>query len=101
MSNWSTGRCGSGNCVETSIGPFDVVVRNSTDRNGPFVSFNHTEWVDFLAAVENGEHRLVDDTWVTRAELFREIARLHVEVEKLRSALRHPSSRLRAEKNSS
>jgi Domain of unknown function (DUF397) len=89
-SGWQS--CGSGNCVEISIGPFDVVVRNSTDRLGPFVSFNHTEWADFLAAVGNGEHRLPGDSGVTRVELHREIARLAEQVEQLRAALRHPST---------
>jgi hypothetical protein len=90
-SGWQT-PCGSGNCVQISIGPFDVVVRNSNDRTGPFVSFDHDEWSNFVLAIENGEHRLPGDNGVTRAELHREIARLAEQVEQLRSALRHPSS---------
>ena len=94
-SGWQTS-CRESNCVEISMGPFDVVVRNSADRNGPFVSFDHSEWREFVFAVENGEHRLPGDTAVTRAELHREIARLAEQVEQLRAALGPPSSRSRS-----
>lgn len=96
-SGWETGSfCGNPGCVEISIGPFDVVVRNSVDRSGPFVSFDHAEWQAHVDAIGNGEHRLPGDRGVTRAELHSEIARLSVEVEKLHAALRHPSSRSRS-----
>lgn len=98
-SGWETSSwCGSGNCIQISIGPFDVVVRNSNDRSGPFVSFDHDEWQAHVDAIGNGEHRLPGDHGVTRAELHSEIARLSVEVEKLQAALRHPSGRVKVDK---
>lgn len=82
--------------MEINIGPVDVLVRDTKNRSDAFLAFNYAEWQAHVDAIGNGEHRLPGDHGVTRAELHSEIARLSVEVEKLRAALRHPSSRTKA-----
>ncbi len=73
----------------------DILIRNS---NRPDEWIQDTNWAFavFIAGAKAGEFdHLIDDEvgQPTHAELHAEIARLSVEVEKLQSALRHPSSR--------
>ncbi|GAA4710615.1 DUF397 domain-containing protein [Phytohabitans rumicis] len=47
-----------GDCVEIAILDSDRVgVRDSKDPDGPFMTFTHTQFAAFLAAVKNGEFR--------------------------------------------
>ena len=43
-----------GDCVEVALGD-DVLVRDSTDPDGPILQFTHTQWRAFMAALERGE----------------------------------------------
>jgi hypothetical protein len=47
-------RCESGTCVEVAVTEAAVYVRNS-DEPGVELTFDRAEWVEFLAAVKEGE----------------------------------------------
>jgi hypothetical protein len=47
-------RCDSGACVEVAITEATVFVRKS-DQPGVELTFDREEWVEFLAAVKEGE----------------------------------------------
>jgi hypothetical protein len=43
-------------CVEVRLTEGSVIeVRDSKNRSGPVLSFNRTEWIEFLNGVERGE----------------------------------------------
>jgi hypothetical protein len=44
-----SGNEGSGACVETSIEPGVVHVRNSTDPHGPMLKFTPEAWASFVS----------------------------------------------------
>jgi hypothetical protein len=48
---------GSGDlgCVEVSIQPDAIGVRDSKNRKGPVLAFTEHEWDVFIAGVKNGE----------------------------------------------
>jgi hypothetical protein len=41
-------RCDAGNCVEISMGLERVLVRDSADPDGPWLSSSHDRWIEFL-----------------------------------------------------
>lgn len=45
----------TGNCVEVAFTEAAVLIRNSRQPSGPFVSFTIPEWNAFLAGARNGE----------------------------------------------
>jgi hypothetical protein len=50
--------CGDGVCVEVSVGPEIVLVRDSKQAgqdNQPVLMFDPEEWATFTAAVKRGE----------------------------------------------
>jgi hypothetical protein len=47
-------RCESGSCVEVAITRAEVYVRSSDDPDVE-LKFSRSEWVEFLAAVKEGE----------------------------------------------
>lgn len=51
-------RTESGTCVEVRITPDEVQVRNSRDRGGHVITFNHREWQAFLEGAALGEFDL-------------------------------------------
>ncbi len=89
---------GNGGCYAVSRDlTGDILIRNS-NRPEEWIQDTNRAFAVFIAGAKAGEfdHLLDGDANpVTHAELHAEIARLSVEVEKLRSALRHPSSRQR------
>ena len=46
-------RCDTGSCVEVAVGDM-VHVRNSTDPDGPVVTFTKEEWRVFVGEIESG-----------------------------------------------
>ena len=48
-------RSGANGCVEVSLDPAEVAVRDSKHQEGPVLRFNANEWEAFLAGVRNGE----------------------------------------------
>lgn len=51
----NAGRCDGGHCLEIgTLGEF-VVVRNSADPDGTYVTLSREEWHAFAAGVKNGE----------------------------------------------
>ena len=50
---------GTGNCVEVARGLNGrVLVRSSTDRTGPHLSFTESEWAAFIRGVKGDEFDL-------------------------------------------
>jgi hypothetical protein len=45
----------SDDCVEVAFVGHSILVRDSKDPAGPFLTFTPAEWSAFLAGVENGE----------------------------------------------
>jgi hypothetical protein len=54
----STRSANAANCVEVCIGPTGVEVRDSKDRDGPVLTYTHSEWRAFLAGAVDGEFDL-------------------------------------------
>jgi hypothetical protein len=50
-----SGRCESSSCVEAAPVTGGVLVRNSTDPNGPMLSFTAEEWIAFVGGVRDGD----------------------------------------------
>jgi hypothetical protein len=49
---WRTSsRCDSGTCVEVAVTDDHVLLRNSSDPDGPRLSFTRAEWAEFLGRV--------------------------------------------------
>jgi uncharacterized protein DUF397 len=44
----------SGGCLQVSIGPDDVAVRQSTQPDGPVLSFAPSAWAEFIADLRAG-----------------------------------------------
>lgn len=102
MTAWQKGSLsGNGGCFEVSRDLSGQVLIRNSNRPDEWISDTAEAWNALAQGIRDGEFDHLTPNPVTRAELHREIARLSVEVEKLRAALRHPSSRLRAEKSSS
>jgi hypothetical protein len=51
-------RSESGACVEVRIGPGEVQVRHSADREGRAITFSYREWQAFLEGTLLGEFDL-------------------------------------------
>jgi hypothetical protein len=51
-------RCGTAACVEVLTESTYVGLRNSTDPNGPALSFTPAEWREFIAGVKAGDFDL-------------------------------------------
>ena len=53
MSDWrkSSRSTYNGNCVETASGPGAVLVRDTTDREGPVLRFRPEAWAAFTTAI--------------------------------------------------
>jgi hypothetical protein len=45
-------------CVEVAFIDGRVAVRDSKDRNGPVLVFDHSEWRAFLSGVHDGQFEL-------------------------------------------
>jgi hypothetical protein len=43
-----SGRCDSSSCVEVAITGEHVLLRDSSDPDGPRLTFTHAEWAEFL-----------------------------------------------------
>jgi uncharacterized protein DUF397 len=54
-----SGRCESAQCVEVGTSNGQIVLRNSSDPDGPIVTFTKSEWDAFLGGVMDGEFRLL------------------------------------------
>ncbi|WP_203910444.1 DUF397 domain-containing protein [Rhizocola hellebori] len=55
-SSWRRGsKCESHGCVEVSIRPDAVSIRDSKITNGPELAYSHTAWAAFIGAVKIGE----------------------------------------------
>jgi uncharacterized protein DUF397 len=48
----------SGACVEVRIGPGEVLLRHSRDRQGQVLAFSYSEWRAFLEGAALGEFDL-------------------------------------------
>jgi Domain of unknown function (DUF397) len=46
---------GESDCLEWTVGPSGVRLRDSKNRDGPELVFNHSEWAAFIAGVKRGE----------------------------------------------
>jgi hypothetical protein len=56
---WRKSRfCGSNACIEVATGADGRLVRDSTDPDGPRLSFDNVSWALFIAAVRHGEQGL-------------------------------------------
>jgi hypothetical protein len=53
-----SGRCDTSSCVEVTVAPEGVYVRNSADPDGPKVTIPLDQWVLFVGEVRNGEFDL-------------------------------------------
>jgi hypothetical protein len=55
--NWrKSSRCGeAGSCVEVATTRDRVLLRDSTDPDGPALAFSHTEWAVFLRTLRTNE----------------------------------------------
>jgi hypothetical protein len=55
--NWRrSSHCGeAGSCVEVARTSDRVLLRDSTDPDGPTLVFSHTEWAGFLRALRGDE----------------------------------------------
>lgn len=51
-------RCESGNCVEIARVDDKIAVRNSTQPDGPVVTFTKAEWDAFVHGVVDGDFDL-------------------------------------------
>lgn len=53
-------KCGSNgcDCIEVSVAPNDIWVRNSKDPNGTVLKFNDGEWNAFVHGAKDGEFDL-------------------------------------------
>lgn len=54
---WNKG-CESAECVEVMPTLTRVAIRNSQYPEGPWLSFSHEEWIQFLDAVKEGKFDL-------------------------------------------
>lgn len=48
---------GGGNCVEVAAAPRTVAVRDTTDREGPALTFTTGSWGKFVRRVKDGAGR--------------------------------------------
>jgi Domain of unknown function (DUF397). len=48
-------RCESHACVEVAATADSILVRNSTDPDGPTLRFTPAEWIAFLGGVRDGD----------------------------------------------
>ena len=57
--NWrkSTYSLANGNCVEVGTGQALVVVRDSTDPDGPVIDLSPGAWIEFTEHVKHGTSR--------------------------------------------
>ncbi|MFC4997012.1 DUF397 domain-containing protein [Dactylosporangium cerinum] len=56
---WRKSRfCASNACIEVATGADGQLVRDSTDPDGPRLSFDSTSWALFIAAVRHDEQGL-------------------------------------------
>lgn len=46
---------GDGGCVEVHVADGYIQVRDTKDRQGPFLTFTHSEWRAFVSGVRLGE----------------------------------------------
>lgn len=51
---------GLSGCVEVSLNPEYVLVRNSRNPDGPVLTFSLAEWIAFLDGARSGEFDLPD-----------------------------------------
>lgn len=47
--------CSTNSCVEVAIVGRRVGMRDSKDKNGPTLMFDHAAWIAFLDGARNGE----------------------------------------------
>ena len=52
--------CANNGCLEVAFGPGTVSVRDSKHGDSPVLTYNHEEWLAFLAGVRKGEFDLAD-----------------------------------------
>jgi Domain of unknown function (DUF397) len=48
-------RCDANSCVEVAVLPNVVAIRNSTDPDGPVLSFSPDVWRGFVESIRAGE----------------------------------------------
>jgi hypothetical protein len=53
---WRTARrsAANGACVEVAPVSGQVLIRDSTDRNGPVIRYSERSWCSFVASAKNG-----------------------------------------------
>ncbi len=54
-------KSGTSNCIEVAYLDEHVLVRDSKDRNGPWLQFSRTSWQEFL-------HAVCEDDWEAPGE---------------------------------